>query len=67
MKAKKSKLRTVFGRNRNDAIHANNGIMYKLTNPLFEEAVGYYLLEQISTWRRDGSQMNVNVIAYCKE
>ena len=24
MKAKKSKLRTVFGRNRNDAIHANN-------------------------------------------
>ena len=33
-----------------DAIHANNGIMYKLTNPLFEEAVGYYLLEQISTW-----------------
>ena len=47
MKAKKSKLRTVFGRNRNDAIHA---IMYKLTNPLFEEAVGYYLLEQISTW-----------------
>ena len=67
MKAKKSKLRTVFGRNRNDAIHANNGIMYKLTNPLFEEAVGYYLLEQISTWSRDGSQMNVNVIAYCKE
>ena len=50
MKAKKSKLRTVFGRNRNDAIHANNGIMYKLTNPLFEEAVAYYLLEQISTW-----------------
>ena len=50
MKAKKSKLRTVFGRNRNDAIHANNGIMYKLINPLFEEAVGYYLLEQISTW-----------------
>ena len=48
MKAKKSKLRTVFGRNRNDAIHANNGIIYKLTNPLFEEAVGYYLLEQIS-------------------
>ena len=67
MKAKKSKLRTVFGRNRNDAIHANNGIMYKLTNPLFEEAVGYYLLEQISTWSKDGSQMNVNVIAYCKE
>lgn len=50
MKAKKSKLRTVFGRNRNDAIHANNGIRYKLANPLFEEAVGYYLLEQISTW-----------------
>lgn len=46
----KSKLRTVFGCNRGNKIHANNGIIYKLTSSLFEEARGYYLLEQVRYW-----------------
>ena len=42
MKAKKSKLRTIFG--------------------LTAKAI-----ESFESVARDGSQMNVNVIAYCKE